>query len=127
MRRHTSIGAAILAGSASPLIQLAETIALTHHERWDGTGYPVGLAGEEIPLPGRIAAVCDVFDALLARRPYKERWSLEDALAEMRSLAGTHFDPDLTRAFLEIAPGLAHDLALVMDEPRVAEPAAAPA
>jgi putative two-component system response regulator len=108
-------------------MQAAETIALTHHERWDGTGYPAGLAGEEIPLAGRIAAICDVFDALLARRPYKERWSLDDALDEIRDLAGTHFDPALTRAFLEIAPGLAHDLALVVDEPRAAGLARAPA
>jgi response regulator RpfG family c-di-GMP phosphodiesterase len=127
MRRHTSIGAAILTGSSSPLMQVAETIALTHHERWDGTGYPVGLMGEAIPLQGRIAAICDVFDALLARRPYKERWSLEDALSEMRSLAGTHFDPDLARAFLQIAPGLARDLALTVDAPQEAGLAGSPA
>jgi len=127
MRRHTSIGAAILAESPSPLMQVAETIALTHHERWDGTGYPAGLAGEEIPLPGRIAAICDVFDALLARRPYKERWSLDDALAEMRSLAGSHFDPELTRSFLEIAPRLARDLALTTDERHAAGLVATPA
>ncbi len=120
MRRHTAIGASILSGSSSPLMQLAETIALTHHERWDGTGYPAGLAGEAIPLPGRIAAICDVFDALLARRPYKERWSLDEALVEILSLAGTHFDPELTRAFGEIAPGLAHELALLTDDPRPA-------
>ena len=71
----------------------------------DGTGYPAGLAGEAIPLPGRIAAICDVFDALLARRPYKERWSLDEALVEILSLAETYFDPELTRAFGKIAPG----------------------
>ncbi len=108
MRLHTSIGATILAGSSSPLIRLAETIALTHHERWDGTGYPAGLMGEQIPLPGRIAAVCDVFDALLSSRPYKQSWSLADALAEMESLAGSHFDPALVAAFLPLAPDLAH-------------------
>jgi CHASE2 domain-containing sensor protein len=116
MRRHTSIGASILAGSSSPLIQLAETIALTHHERWDGTGYPAGLAGEQIPRPGRIAAVCDVFDALLAKRPYKESWPLEKALAEMESLSGTHFDPTLIRAFLAIAPDLAPMMDAVSEE-----------
>ena len=111
MRRHTSIGASILAGSIVAAIRLAETIALTHHERWDGTGYPAGLAGEQIPRPGRIAAVCDVFDALLAKRPYKESWPLEKALAEMESLSGTHFDPALIGAFLAIVP----DLAPMMD------------
>jgi CHASE2 domain-containing sensor protein len=116
MRRHTSIGASILSGSSSPLIRLAETIALTHHERWDGTGYPAGLAGEQIPRPGRIAAVCDVFDALLAKRPYKESWPLEQALAEMESLSGTDFDPTLIRAFLAIAPGLAPMLDAVSED-----------
>ena len=80
---HAEIGAAMLAGSPSPLIQLGEEIARTHHERWDGTGYPAGLRGEEIPLAGRICAVCDVFDALRSRRPYKEAWTLDEALAEI--------------------------------------------
>ncbi len=124
MRRHTSIGAAILSGSSSPLIQQAETIALTHHEWWDGSGYPAGLAGEDIPLVGRIAAICDVFDALLARRPYKDAWSLDEALVELLSLSGTQFDPELTRAFLAIAPGLAHDLVPAVDPPRAADPVA---
>ena len=69
MKTHTTIGASILSGSASPLVQLSETIALTHHERWDGSGYPHGLSGEQIPLAGRICAICDVFDALLSDAP----------------------------------------------------------
>ncbi len=77
MKTHTTIGASILSGSASPLVQLSETIALTHHERWDGSGYPLGLRGEEIPLAGRICAICDVFDALLSTRPYKDPWPFD--------------------------------------------------
>ena len=69
MQRHTTIGAELLAGSRSPLVQMAEVIARTHHERWDGTGYPAGLAGEAIPLAGRICALCDVFDALVSPAP----------------------------------------------------------
>ena len=103
MKTHTTAGAEILAGSSSPFVQMAETIARTHHERWDGSGYPAGLAGEEIPLAGRICGICDVFDALLSRRPYKEPWALSEALAEIQSSSGTHFDPKLVEAFLEIA------------------------
>lgn len=113
MREHTLIGAEILAASPSPLIRLAEEIAMTHHERWDGSGYPQGLAGEEIPLAGRIAAVCDVFDALMAVRPYKRPWTLEEAAAELRALSGSHFDPRLVPVFLELVPGLVHQLELV--------------
>jgi CHASE2 domain-containing sensor protein len=107
MREHTTLGAEILAGSRSPLLQVAELIARTHHERWDGSGYPAGLRGEEIPLPGRIAAVCDVFDALTSERPYKERWAARDALDEIVRERGRHFDPrlvDLFVAMLEPAP-----------------------
>ena len=99
MRTHTTIGARMLAGSQSPVLQLAERIAMTHHERWDGTGYPAGLQGEEIPLEGRIVAVADVFDALTHERPYKPAWSVADALAEIRAGAGTHFDPAVVAAF----------------------------
>jgi HD-GYP domain-containing protein (c-di-GMP phosphodiesterase class II) len=105
MRSHAELGAEVLAGSASPVLQVAERIARTHHERWDGTGYPNGLAGEAIPLEGRIVAVCDVFDALTSRRPYKEPWPVEEALAELRRGAGSHFDPALVEAFLRhVAP-----------------------
>jgi CHASE2 domain-containing sensor protein len=97
---HTTIGARILAGSRSPLVRMAEVIALTHHERWDGTGYPSGTAGTDIPFEGRIVAVADVFDALVSRRPYKEPWPVDEALAEIERSAGTHFDPILAEAFV---------------------------
>jgi CHASE2 domain-containing sensor protein len=106
MQTHTTIGASILAGSPSSLVQLAETIALTHHERWDGSGYPQGLAGEEIPLAGRICAVCDVFDALLSPRPYKDAWPIEEVMAELERQRGSQFDPRLIDAFLPLAPEL---------------------
>ena len=93
MRAHTTVGASILAGSRSSLIQTAETIARTHHERWNGTGYPHGLRGEAIPLAGRIAAVCDVFDALITPRSYKPAWSLDRVLAHFADERGRHFDP----------------------------------
>jgi CHASE2 domain-containing sensor protein len=106
MKTHTTIGANILSGSGSELVQLAETIALTHHEHWDGRGYPAGLSGEEIPLAGRICAVCDVFDALLSARPYKSPWPFEEAIAEVERLSGRQFDPGLVEAFLPIAADL---------------------
>jgi len=102
MKGHVRVGADILAGSSSTLLQMAEQIALTHHERWDGTGYLQGLCGEEIPLVGRIVAVADVFDALTHRRPYKEPWPLERAVAEVLANAGTHFDPDVVTAFASL-------------------------
>jgi CHASE2 domain-containing sensor protein len=106
MRRHTTAGADMLAGSRAPIMRMAEEIALTHHERWDGGGYPQGLVGEAIPLVGRICGVCDVFDALLSRRPYKEPWPLEDALAELRRERGSHFDPRVVDAFLTMVEDL---------------------
>jgi CHASE2 domain-containing sensor protein len=106
MQSHTAKGSEILAGSNSPLIQMAEAIARTHHERWDGTGYPGGLKGEEIPLEGRICAICDVYDALGAKRPYKDAWPMERILEEIAQGSGSHFDPALVRAFLELAPEL---------------------
>jgi putative two-component system response regulator len=102
MQRHTSIGARLLSGSRSPLVQMAETIARTHHERWDGTGYPARLAGEEIPLGGRICALCDVFDALVSKRPYKPAWPVDRALEEIRRGSGTQFDPNLTQLVLDL-------------------------
>ena len=110
MQTHAERGAAVLAGSKSPLIQMAENIARSHHERWDGTGYPSGLAGEEIPLAARICAVCDVFDALISKRPYKEAWPPSSALDEIQRGSGSHFDPEVVRAFLEIAPHLEREL-----------------
>jgi len=80
MERHTTLGAEILAGSRHPLILMSHVVALTHHERWDGTGYPCGLAGTQIPIEGRIVAVCDVFDALTTQRPYKDAWNVDEAV-----------------------------------------------
>ena len=106
MKTHTTIGASILSGSRSELVQLAEEIALSHHERWDGSGYPHGLRGDQIPLSARICAVCDVFDALLSPRPYKNAWPLADVITELASLRGTHLDPSLVDAFLPLAGDL---------------------
>jgi response regulator RpfG family c-di-GMP phosphodiesterase len=106
MKTHTTIGASILSGSRSELVQLAEQIALSHHERWDGGGYPQGLEGDQIPLAARICAVCDVFDALLSPRPYKDAWPLGDVIDELASLRGTHLDPALVDAFLPLAVDL---------------------
>jgi CHASE2 domain-containing sensor protein len=104
MRTHTEIGASILADSRSSLLQLAEVVARTHHERWDGAGYPAGLRGHEIPLAGRICTICDVFDALTSERPYKAAWSVQDALAEIARLSGRQFDPELVPVFLGMWP-----------------------
>ena len=106
MKTHTTIGASILSGSKSALVQMAEQIARSHHERWDGSGYPDGLKGDEIPLAARICAVCDVFDALLSPRPYKDAWPLREVIRELASLRGTHLDPALVDAFLPLAADL---------------------
>jgi CHASE2 domain-containing sensor protein len=106
MNTHPTIGAAILRDARSELLQLAEVIARTHHERWDGRGYPAGLRGEEIPLAGRICTICDVFDALTSTRPYKGAWSVAEALAEIQRLSGRQFDPKLVEAFTGLAPEL---------------------
>jgi putative two-component system response regulator len=100
MEEHTTTGARMLEGSEVPVLQVARAIALTHHERWDGSGYPDRLDGPRIPLPGRIVAIADVFDALTSDRPYKRAWPLADALAEIRALRGSHFDPAVADAFL---------------------------
>jgi HD-GYP domain-containing protein (c-di-GMP phosphodiesterase class II) len=102
MQRHTDVGGDLLAGSRSPVVRLGEVIARTHHEHWDGSGYPAGLAGEAIPLAGRITAICDVYDALVTERPYKAAWAVEDALDEIRALSGRQFDPRLVELFLEL-------------------------
>jgi putative two-component system response regulator len=99
MKTHTTIGAQILSGSDSDLMCMAREIALTHHEKWDGSGYPYGLSGESIPLVGRIVAVADVFDALTSERPYKKPWSLDEAVDFLRRNAGGHFDPELVATF----------------------------
>ena len=99
MRRHPLIGHNILAGSPSRFLQMGAVIALGHHEKFDGSGYPQGLAGEAIPLPARIAAVADVFDALTSNRPYKSAWTFQEALNHIQSESGKHFDPACVRAF----------------------------
>jgi len=99
MKLHTTMGADVLAHSRSPVLRLAEVIALNHHERWDGRGYPAGIGGEDIPLPGRIVAVADVFDALTHRRPYKDAWPVADAVREILDHAGDQFDPRAVEAF----------------------------
>lgn len=104
MKSHVEIGGDILGGHASDLMQMARDIARTHHEKWDGTGYPNGVAGEDISIEGRIAAICDVFDALTSARPYKEAWPVEKAADFIREQAGKHFDPDLSETFLKILP-----------------------
>lgn len=106
MKTHPEIGAEILGGSDYPLLQMAHTIALTHHEKWDGSGYPSGLSGADIPLVGRIVAVADVFDALTTERPYKHAWTVEQATEEIRSQAGRHFDPAVVDSFLRCLPRL---------------------
>lgn len=100
IQRHTEWGDALL--SESKEFETARAVARWHHERWDGTGYPDGLKGEEIPLPARIVAVADVYDALISKRPYKAAWSHEDAIAEVRRLAGTHLDPVIVEAFADL-------------------------
>jgi two-component system, response regulator RpfG len=104
MKQHTVIGHDILKNSASHLLITAAEIALTHHERFDGSGYPHGRAGESIPLVGRICALSDVFDALTSVRPYKDAWPVEAAVAEVRRGAGSQFDPALVRAFETVLP-----------------------
>ncbi|KPF68678.1 hypothetical protein IP84_08495 [beta proteobacterium AAP99] len=99
MNAHTTQGAALLADACSDLMRLAAEIALTHHERWDGTGYPHGLAGEDIPLSGRIVAVVDFFDALTMDRCYRKAFTIEQALEQLRAQAGKSFDPQLCECF----------------------------
>ncbi len=102
VRSHVEIGAAMMSRSEVALMQMAQTIAYTHHERWDGQGYPNGLVGEETPIEGRILAVVDVFDALTTQRPYKEAWTVEQALLEIENQAERQFDPKVVRAFSQL-------------------------
>jgi putative two-component system response regulator len=104
MKTHARIGYDILSRSTAPLFQLAAEVALNHHEKWDGTGYPSGLAGTDIPESARIVAIADVFDALSVRRPYKEAWPLDRVLATLRDSAGHHLDPHLVQLFISILP-----------------------
>jgi putative two-component system response regulator len=100
MKQHAVIGAELLDGDDSQLLRMAREIALNHHEKWDGSGYPSGLAGTDIPQSARIAAVADVFDALTSVRPYKSAWSTEQAVSYMRDQCGRHFDPEIIEVFL---------------------------
>lgn len=102
MKQHTVIGAKILTGSDAEFIKMGEAIAQYHHEKWDGSGYPNGLKGTETPIAGRIAAIADVFDALVSKRPYKEPFSVEKSLAIIMEGRGSHFDPDVVDAFFAI-------------------------
>lgn len=101
MKNHPNIGADILGEGDSDLLRLARSIALTHHEKWDGSGYPNGLAGEDIPIEGRIVALADVFDALTSKRPYKEAWSIEKTMDLIKSQSGLHFDPTLVNLLIQ--------------------------
>ena len=102
IKMHTTVGAQLLSGGQSPLMELAETIALTHHERWDGAGYPAGLAGEEIPLESRIFAVADTLDAMTHDRVHQRACSLAEAVLKIEAQAGAQFDPEIVDAFLRI-------------------------
>ena len=113
MKTHTTIGAAMLADSAFQLVTMAEEIALTHHEKWDGAGYPAGLSKDAIPITGRIVAVADVFDALTHVRPYKPAWSADDAVAELQRQSARHFDPQVLDAFLSVRADPTAALAMV--------------
>jgi putative two-component system response regulator len=104
MKKHTEFGAEIIGEEDSPLLRMSSMIAMTHHEKWDGSGYPKGLAGEDIPLEGRIVAIADVFDALTSERPYKKAWTVEDAVSFIEENAGKHFDPALVAMFHKVLP-----------------------
>jgi two-component system response regulator RpfG len=115
MDRHTIIGHEILKDSPSRYLQLGAVIALAHHEKYNGTGYPKRLQGNEIPLSARIVAVADVYDALTTSRPYKSPWSSEDAIDYIREQNGEHFDPQCTKAFLDKI-GEVHDIKLCLQD-----------
>lgn len=121
MRQHTVMGARIIGEHPSSLLRLAAMIALRHHEKWDGSGYPDGLAGEDIPHAARIIALVDVFDALTSVRPYKPAWAVEDAVAHIRKESGRHFDPELVEAFLRCLPDILEFRTRWADEPETQE------
>ncbi|WP_295412728.1 HD domain-containing phosphohydrolase [uncultured Thiodictyon sp.] len=104
MKTHPRIGADIIGEDPSEIMRLAALIALTHHEKWDGSGYPQGLSGEAIPLQTRMVSIADVFDALTSRRPYKEAWPFQEAQDHIQAGIGSHFDPDLVPLFMDIIP-----------------------
>ena len=104
MKKHPSIGVEILGGQTCQLLNMARNIAISHHEKWDGSGYPSGLKGEEISIHGRISAITDVFDALTTERPYKKAWSVEEAIELLKEESSKHFDPKLVDLFIESLP-----------------------
>jgi putative two-component system response regulator len=106
MKRHPLIGAEIIGESDAPLLKLAHSVALYHHEKWDGSGYPYGLAGEAIPIEARIVAMADVFDALTSTRPYKQPWTVEAALAHIQQQSGKHFDPRVVELVQQELPAI---------------------
>jgi putative two-component system response regulator len=123
MQSHARIGAEILSGSEFAILNSAEQIARAHHERWDGGGYPHGLVGDEIPLPARLVAVADVFDALVHERPYKSAWDIDRAVAEVNALSGVQFDPAVVSAFTRLDhPALLAPIASVAGAPTAARP-----
>ncbi len=106
MRTHPTIGWRMFHNSKSPLLRAVASIAISHHEKFDGTGYPYGLKGKDIPIFGRIVALVDVFDAIVSKRCYKEAWTFEQAQAHIRSLSGNHLDPDLVETFCRVEPSV---------------------
>lgn len=125
MREHARLGHELLQGSSSQLLQAGATIALSHHEKYDGSGYPQGLQGTDIPLLGRIVAVADVFDALTSERPYKKPWSLDAAAAYLQAQRGLHFDPQCVDVFLAAWPQVLAIGQRFADEPKALPPLAA--
>ncbi len=117
MRQHTTIGARIIGDHPSGLLHMAAVVALNHHEKWDGSGYPNGLEGEDIPHAARIVALADVFDALTSVRPYKAAWPIEQTLEFVRNESGNHFDPELVRLFLKRVPEIVEIRNRWMDSP----------
>ena len=116
MKTHASIGAEIIGDDESNLLKVARIIALNHHEKWDGSGYPNGLSGDAIPIEARIVAIADVFDALTSVRPYKKSWSIEEATTYIESESGKHFDPELVNAFITALPKILAIRANLLDE-----------
>jgi hypothetical protein len=104
MNSHTRIGASILEHAQSSVMRMGRVVALSHHEKWDGSGYPAGLSGEDIPIEGRIVAICDVFDALIFNRQYKNSWTDAEATDYLRQSSGSHFDPNLVELFIQNIP-----------------------
>lgn len=115
MKQHARIGAEIIGDDSSSLLQMARRVALSHHEKWDGSGYPQGLVGDAIPIEARIIALADVFDALTSKRPYKEPWTIEATVNYIQNESGKHFDPELVAAFKQALPRMLEIRAQWMD------------